>query len=219
MSQQNFPGEARFPSSAPSRPSPGFSIAPVTMILMGICGVVALWSWLGTKEEVVDHFFIATHFGSSRRAPWEEIAGGQVWRLVTPIFLHFGLLHLVFNMLMLKDLGTAIERVMGPRTLLSLTLVGGVLGNVGQWAWKGPFFGGMSGVVYALFGYVWMKARFDPVPRFRVDSQMAMWMVGWFFLCAFTNLVGQVANMAHGVGLAVGMIWGFISAKSQPQRF
>lgn len=219
MSQTQFPGSSQYPSSSPNRPAPGFQIAPVTAVLMGISGIIALWSWGGTKTEVTDHFFIATHFGSSHRAPWEEIASGQVWRLITPIFLHFGPWHLIFNMLMLKDLGTAIERVMGARTLLVLTLVSGLLGNIGQWMWKGPFFGGMSGALYALFGYVWMKARFDPVPRFRVDSQMAMWMVGWFFLCAFTNLVGPVANMAHGVGLGVGIIWGFVSAKSSPQRF
>jgi GlpG protein len=187
--------------------------------LIGISGVLALWTWLGTNTDVVAYFLIATHVGGPDGAPWEEIAGGQVWRLITPIFLHFGIMHLLFNMLWLKDLGTAIERVMGARTLVALVVVSGLLGNIGQWVWKGPFFGGMSGVVYALFGYVWMKAKFDPVPRFRVDSQMVMWMIGWFLLCALTNLVGPVANMAHGVGLAVGVIWGFISAKSPVRRF
>lgn len=57
-----------------------------------------------------------------------------------------------------------------------------------------------------------MKAKFDPASGFRLDSQTVMWMVGWFVLC-LTGAVGPVANVGHGVGLAVGVLWGFCSAR------
>ena len=81
----------------------------------------------------------------------------------------------------------------------------------------GPFFGGMSGVVYALLGFVWMKSRFDPASGFHLDKQTVIMMIGWFVLCA-ANVIPNVANYAHGFGLGIGMLWGFVSAKSAGSR-
>jgi len=189
-------------------------IGPYTAALMAISVAVAIWSNLGQNKEVVDRLFIsATNGGFSL----PEIAQGQVWRLITPIFIHFGIAHLVFNMLWLKDLGSAIEKVAGTASFLELVLVSGVVSNFGQFALASPFFGGMSGVVYGLFGYVWMRSKFDPASGLRVDSNTVMWMIGWFVVC-LTGVIGPVANFAHGVGLAVGMVWGFASAKPSVER-
>jgi GlpG protein len=72
-------------------------------------------------------------------------------------------------------------------------------------------------VVYALFGYVWMKAKFQPTSGFHLDKQTVLWMVGWFVLC-LTGALGNIGNVAHGVGFAVGAIWGFTSAKLAGRR-
>lgn len=189
-------------------------IGPYTAALMAISVAVAVWSNLGQNEEVVSRLFItATNGGFSL----PEIAHGQVWRLITPIFIHFGIAHLVFNMLWLKNLGSAIEKMAGTASFLELVLVSGVVSNFGQFAFASPFFGGMSGVVYGLFGYVWMRSKFDPASGLRVDSNTVMWMIGWFVVC-LTGVIGPVANIAHGVGLAVGMAWGFASAKPSIER-
>jgi GlpG protein len=103
--------------------------------------------------------------------------------------------------------------VAGTASFLELVLLSGVVSNFGQFAFASPFFGGMSGVVYALFGYVWMRAKFDPASGLRMDGNTVMWMIGWFVLC-LTHVMGPVANIAHGVGLAVGMVWGFAAAKT-----
>ncbi len=64
--------------------------------------------------------------------PWpRQILAGQVWRLVTPIFLHFGPFHLLFNMVFLYLLGGMIEERRGPWRYLLLGLVCAVLSNVG----------------------------------------------------------------------------------------
>src|SRR5262249_30799680 len=70
-----------------------------------------------------------------------------------------------------------------------------------------PLFGGMSGVVYGLFGYVWMKSRYEPGLGLAMSPNTVFIMVGWFFLCLF-GAVGAVANVAHGVGLLAGMAIG-----------
>lgn len=189
------------------------AIGPLTAVLMGISVIIAIWSRLGENRGVLAPFFISELPRGLTEMPFPEVFEGELWRLVTPIFLHFSVIHILFNMMWLKELGTGIENLVSTRTLLLLTLVSGIAGNVGQYFMTGPSFGGMSGVVYALFGYVWMKAKFEPMSGFRLDKQTVFWMVGWFALC-LTGQVGPVANFAHGAGLFVGVIWGFISAKT-----
>ena len=63
---------------------------------------------------------------------FSDIMKGQVWRLISPIFLHFGVAHLVCNMLGLRIFGSAIEYRKGWRKLLILVVVSGVISNVAQ---------------------------------------------------------------------------------------
>jgi GlpG protein len=65
----------------------------------------------------------------------------------------------------------------------------------------------MSGVLYGLFGYIWMSGKFDPASGLRLSPSNVLAMVGWFFLCLF-GVMGNIANGAHGAGLVMGMIWG-----------
>ena len=148
-----------------------------------------------------------------------DVERGQVWRLVTPIFIHFGLIHLVFNLTMLWQLGAAVEVRRGAWRFLLLVLVTAVISNGSQYfldvgskdgsliVQHNPMFGGMSGVLYGLFGYVWMKSRYDPDLGLGLDPRTVFWMIGWLFLC-MSGLVGSVANTAHVAGLAVGMVIG-----------
>ena len=114
-------------------------------------------------------------------------------------------------MMWLKDLGHMIERKHGPIYLLIMVLLLGVFSNIGQFMVRGPNFGGMSGVVYGLLGYIWIRSRLDPFSGLYVSKQNVILMIAWFFLC-LSGLMGNVANVAHGVGLAGGMVWGFLSA-------
>jgi GlpG protein len=145
---------------------------------------------------------------------------GEVWRLVTPIFLHFGPFHLLFNMLWTFDLGRAIETRRGPARFALLVLVIAVLSNLAEYFVGGyefgsgltlpkprVAFGGMSGVVYGLIGYIWMKGRFEPHLGLMLHPQTIVWALIWFFVCMM-GLVGPIANVAHGVGLLAGMAIG-----------
>ncbi len=141
-----------------------------------------------------------------------EVFSGQVWRLVTPIFMHLGIIHILFNMMWLRDLGSMIENARGSKFLVTFVLVTGVLGNLGEYFASGPFFGGMSGVVYGLLGYVWMQSKFSPWSGMVLHPFTVNMMLFWFVLC-LTGLVGNIANTTHTVGLVAGCLWGYLDAK------
>ena len=141
------------------------------------------------------------------------ITDNQYWRLITPIFLHFGMLHFVFNSLWLSMLGSRIEQSMGSLHLIIVVLVSGLVSNIAQYSWSGTVnFGGMSGVVYALLGYIWIKNTLVPQRLLSLPKGIVGFMVGWLFLCmtpvvTFFFGVG-IANAAHLGGLLVGLLLG-----------
>jgi GlpG protein len=115
----------------------------LTMTLIGISVVVAVLTRLGSDFTLARYLMISESMGGGLN----EISRGQVWRLITPIFIHFGLLHILFNMLWLRDLGSMIEQRQSPWILAALVLVIAAVSNIGQFFVSGPLFGGMSGVV------------------------------------------------------------------------
>jgi GlpG protein len=151
---------------------------------------------------------------------WASIKRGQIWRLVTPIFIHFDIMHIVFNMLVLFNLGGQIENRKGTLYMLGLVLGMAVLSNVAQAleaSWFNPGainFGGMSGVGYGAFGYLLIKVWYDNSDGYYLSPGSIAILGGWFVLCLLRGVTGDngpfsfmppVANTAHTVGLLVGM--------------
>lgn len=196
---------------------------PVTLVLAIVSILASLGGTkLGLVEEpttpLTNAFLIApVQELDNGWIQWDDLDAihhGQVWRLVTPIFLHFSPLHLVFNLYWLFHLGAMIETRRGSVFMAVLVLVTAVASNVGQyylgdWGHPSPMFGGMSGVNYALFGYAWLKGRFQPYLGMGVASQTVMIMLVWLVVC-MTGAVGAVANAAHVVGLAGGAAFAFL---------
>jgi GlpG protein len=158
---------------------------------------------------------------------WSSILAGQVWRLVTPIFIHYGWMHLIFNMWALFVLGGQIEDRRGSLRFFLLAAILAIASNLGESIFaqlqlpaRLNLFGGMSGVVYGAFGYVWMKVKFDNAAGFTLAKETVFIMLVWFALCIlrdfppFDSFLGgllkdRVANTAHAVGLIVGMAIGY----------
>ena len=175
---------------------------------------VFLLSGLGMNSEIVGKFYITEKLDGTL----SEFLDGEVWRIITPIFLHgskqhtyfFNLLHIAFNMYLLKEFGSQIESLKGAKFFLTFFILLAICSNLLQFWASGPLFGGMSGVNYGLFGYVWIKTKYDPGDGFHVDSTLSMWLFGWF-LIGFIGIL-PIANWAHAGGLVVGLAWGYGSA-------
>jgi GlpG protein len=194
------------------RPLRDYGFGPLTFVLIAISVVVCLLSRLGNDPRPILGLFITdftTFDPFGPRLP--EILHGQVWRLITPIFIHFGLLHILFNMLWLRDLGSMIEGRQSSRLLAVLVLVIAAGSNLAQFWYGGPVFGGMSGVVYGLLGYIWMRGKFDPGSGLYLHPSTVTMMIIWFFAC-FTPIIPHVANGAHAAGLIIGLAWGYLSS-------
>ncbi len=141
--------------------------------------------------------------------------GGQYWRLVTPAFLHFGWLHIVFNSLWTWELGARIESTMGSGNTLGLFLVIAVVSNSVQFLFGGAgIFGGMSGVVYGFLGFCWVGAKIQPRWQFLPATPVMLFMVGWLLVCLLGVIevlgFGAIANAAHVGGLLVGGVLGLL---------
>ena len=198
------------------RPLRDYGFGPLTFVLIAISVTVAVLSRLGDNHEPIKGLIITSCTISGGYLTWNpglpEIMHGQVWRLITPVFIHFGLLHIFFNMLWLRDLGSMIEGRQSSWLLAILVTAIAAGSNLGQFWFGGPMFGGMSGVVYGLLGYIWMRGKFDPGSGLYLHPSTVTMMIIWFIAC-FTPIIPHVANAAHAVGLVMGLAWGYLSSR------
>jgi GlpG protein len=141
-------------------------------------------------------------------AAMTDIRNGELWRMVTPIFIHLSIYHLLFNMLSLLFFGSQIEHRISTWRFGVLVLVIALFSNFLEALCQGPFFGGFSGVIYGLFGYVWMRSIYAPQEGYLLSPSAILIMVGWLFVCMWGVLDTPIANWAHGGGLAIGMVIG-----------
>jgi GlpG protein len=197
------------------RPLTGYGFGPLTFTLIAASVGVFLLSRFATNLDAVRTLFISERLVDHRDlgSLVPEVRHGQVWRLFTPIFIHMGILHLLFNMLWLKDLGSMIEGRQGALQLALLVLVLAAGSDLGQYYVSGPVFGGMSGVVYGLLGYIWIRGKFDPASGLFLHPSTVNMMLIWLVVC-YTGWLGPVANTAHVVGLVLGIVWGYLSSLS-----
>nr|WP_166252297.1 rhomboid family intramembrane serine protease [Marinobacter salicampi] len=146
--------------------------------------------------------------GQRMSALTETFAGGELWRLITPAFLHFSWPHIIFNSVMLWFLGSQIEWFDGRGRLIALFFVTSVLSNSLQFVVSGPLFGGLSGVVYGVLGYCWLSQQRQV--RFQFPPALIVFAVAWM-LIGFTPLpvmlgMGSMANEAHLGGFLAGLL-------------
>lgn len=200
---------------------------PLTAATLGLCLLVfaamAIFGDLVIAQLAIVPLGISSAGTLSVGSLADVLASGQVWRLLSPAFLHFGWMHLIFNMLWLWYFGRQVETLQGSRHMLTILLAAGIGANLAQYAAGTALFGGMSGVDFALLGYVWLMSRRAPGSGFFVPQMLVVFMLGWM-LFTMTDMAasvgfGNVANEAHLGGLVVGLALGWYhSGRARRQR-
>lgn len=175
----------------------------ITMAMIVICVVIYLLQQFVRDINVI--IFLNSLFINHPDFPlFYFVSRGEVWRLVTPIFMHGGILHILFNMMWLFSLGSLIESRKGPKKFIAMILIIACVSNVAQYIYAGPMFLGMSGVIFGLLGYIWMKMKFQPYEGIAIARENITFMLIWMVVC-MTGFIGPIANACHVVGLLSGM--------------
>ncbi|QDT26868.1 rhomboid family intramembrane serine protease [Gimesia panareensis] len=202
---------------------PFTSRCPVTSLLIGVSVVVYIFlEYSDFSIQIRQALGICSFQVSGDMIRYDtrllDIREGEFWRLITPIFMHFNFMHILFDGFMTYQLGGAIEIKKGSTKLALMVILIAIPSNLAQFYWGGdhfsnggPGFGGLSGVVYGLFGYMWMKSQYDPQSSFYVPPNMVTILMVFYFLClsgVFEEFTGKIANMAHTVGLIMGIAIG-----------
>ncbi len=179
---------------------------PLTLVVIIAC--LAIYALDAIGLPIFDE--LAFHPTLAQFTDW------QAWRYVTPAFIHFSVLHLVFNLLWWWYLGGQIEQRLGSGKLFILLIVGAALPNIAEFFVSGPRFGGLSGVVYALLGYSWLRTRLQPDCGLAMPPALMGFMLVWLVL-GFLDMLGTpTANIAHLVGLLIGLAQGWLDRHHRP---
>ena len=191
----------------------------MTTAILGLTFLIAALTLVGDNFAAIRWLSFVDFQIQGRHAYFADfshtLASGQWWRLLSPMLLHFGWLHLAMNSLWYWELGRRIETLQGRLTLLSLTLLFGLAANVAQYLYAGPsLFGGLSGVLYGLLGHCWLYQRLAPNPVYRLPPGVLVMMLAWLLICMtgiFELLqLAAIANAAHVGGLLVGCLTGLV---------
>ncbi len=142
------------------------------------------------------------------------LIGERPWTLITSMFIHASVWHLLFNMLALFIFGRLLRRFIGDNTFLLVYFVGGLAGNLLFWAINaGDYVAvvGASGAIYAIAGAIVVL-----VPNLRIALYGIIPMPMWVFVLVFMVILSflgpgsaTVAWEGHLGGLAAGLIFGF----------
>ncbi len=188
---------------------------PVTALLILLSVWVAVVTKLGGDQNANVRFFFAewhVDVHSQQIVPdglGDTLFKRQVYRWISPIFLHFGPWHLMFNMSATLAYGRAIEQRSGSLRFLGIVLVIALISNTCQalmMRYQGypPTFGGMSGVDFGLFGFLWMKSRFAPEYGVWMGRDYVLQSLFFLGICVL-GVLGSIANTAHFIGMFTGM--------------
>lgn len=173
----------------------------VSILAIAVCGAVFLLITVsadyGSWESLARYGYL----------PAASIWAGGYWALVTSNFVHFELWHVAFNIYWLWVLGHRLEQAIGSLPFLAFWVVSACVSSSFQLIVSDDTGIGASGVVYAMFGFMWLTRqhypRFGEVVDDRTAQLFILWLVGCMAVTYFD--IWQIGNAAHLSGLLFGI--------------
>ncbi len=191
---------------------------PITLTVILLSALFSLLIGFGTEHTVM-RWLTITDFKIEGQTLiytdlFESLKSLQIWRFISPVFMHFNAPHILFNALWIWVIGRKIETTQGALIYLTVLLISAVVSNIAQFWVSGPMFGGLSGVVFAVLAYTWLWDKIAARPLFGFPPALMVFMVFWLIL-GYTQLLeavgfGSIANTAHLAGLLSGLAAVFI---------
>lgn len=175
---------------------------PFTLLIIFTTLLIYAALQIGFAEAV----FSALHF------PAFDEQRYQLWRWFSHALLHFSVVHIVFNLLWWWQLGGDIEKHSGTIKLLQISLLSAAVSGAGQFWVEDANFGGLSGVVYALLGYIWITGQLAPEKNLSLPKPIVGFMLIWLVL-GFVQPYMAIANTAHLMGLICGVVLAWIDSR------
>lgn len=201
---------------------PAFSIknmvqrsGPLTVLLVILCIVIFILQQVLGDQDVLTYL----------AWPYDESLNFEVWRYITPAFLHFSLTHIAFNLAIWWYLAGQVEQRIGSGKLFVVLLISALVSNWAQaLVISSSFetFGGLSGVTFALIGYTGLTSLRNPEKGIYVPSGLLVMSVLWIimgYMGVLDSLVGgSVANTAHFAGFLIGLLMALWDNRHQLSR-
>lgn len=160
-------------------------------------------------------------FYDKKMPVFEKIRQGEIYRTLTPVFLHGSVLHILFNMLWLYVLMKQIEMKIGMIRTILLMIIIGIISNTMQYLMTGPFFVGVSGIIMGLATFIYARIQKTPWEGYLLSKTVmfflmiyvaALALVGLgvfiFNLSSHKDITFGIANTAHVIGGITGLILG-----------
>ncbi len=183
---------------------------PVTLSIVAINVIVFVLMLFGGAGLLSHDGAVAVHFGSNFGL---LTLHGQWWRLLTSIFIHFGLLHIALNMTALYQTGRTVERMFGSGHFLLLYLFSGLCGSMVSTLWHpAANSAGASGAIFGVFGglLAFLLSPDNAIPRSVISEHRSSTLafIGFNLISGF--ILPGVDNGAHIGGLVGGLVIGFL---------
>ena len=188
-----------------------FLETPITICIIGLTLLLAMATSLGSDLSVYSVLLYPLIDTSSLLGSLSELKSILVLsKTVTPMFLHFGELHLVFNMLWMWYFGKQLEQILPAWLFLSSIILISFTSNTVQYLVSGyNNFGGMSGVIYGLVGFSWIVSKFQMKKNMIITNNLfVFFVVSLVLMEIFAS--SWVATAAHIGGLVSGLIVGIL---------
>ena len=146
---------------------------------------------------------------------------GEWWRIVTSMFLHYGIVHLAVNMWVLWDIGRLVERIVGPAGFAVAYLLTGFFGGVASVVWNEQVVSaGASGAVFGVFGVLlgFMAFHRESIPRQVIRAHRTTALAFLILNLVLGFSVKWIDNAAHLGGFGAGVLAGLILSRAVTEK-